>query len=232
MQTLKRGIFICSIFLNLLFLTAACWAIHQLGGWRYVWYKYQYKDSATYTHKKELFASLPSQTGAVIIAGDSQVAQCEWNELWHDSLPILNRGIATEHIDGLRNRLDEILRHHPSKIYLWVGINDLLYGRPLADAAQAYQALVQTIRQQAPNTQLVLWSILPLNNNIRNTGLDNQQVQALNVAIKEIARSFAIPYMDWGPVMSDSLGQLKAEYTLDGLHLNGKAYAQFKQFSN
>jgi lysophospholipase L1-like esterase len=126
-------------------------------------------------------------------------------------------------------RLEEVLRHRPRKIFLWVGINDLLLRSSVSETTQRYQSVVQRIREQSPDTELYLMSVLPINNEVKNIGIENTLIQALNLEIAKIARAYALPYIDIYPQLSDAQGRLAATFTSDGIHLNGKAYTIIRQ---
>ncbi len=218
-----------SLAMNALLLAAAIFALQRLGGWQYTLHRLQHSESGLYQHRRQLFEQLPTQAGAIILLGDSQTALCEWRELMGDSLPILNRGIVGDQVDGVANRLAEILRHRPAKIFLLVGVNDLLLGKTAVDVEIRYRALVQKIRADSPATQLFLESVLPVNNVIKNIGISNTQILDLNVRIARIARGHTLPFVDiYGP-LTDPAGNLAARFTEDGLHLNGAGYAVWQQ---
>ena len=225
---MKSWLFIsCSI--NIVLLVLGNLALQRLGGWRYSLQRLQHQESSLYVHRRQLFEQLPIQPDAIIFLGDSQTALCEWRELFGDTLPVLNRGIVGDQVNGVAERLEAILRYRAAKIFLLVGVNDLLFGKSAAEVALRYRELVGQIRTQAPATQLVLESVLPVNNMIKNIGIQNAQIQDLNVRIAQIAKDFSLPFLDiYGP-LTDPAGNLAARFTEDGLHLNGAGYTVWKQ---
>ena len=132
-------------------------------------------------------------------------------------------------MDGVWARLDEVLRHKPLKIYLLVGVNDLVFHKPLPLIEARYWEIVGKIRRESPDTELILESILPVNNEVRNTGTTNEQVQALNASIAQIAKDYALTYLDIYTPLTDASGNLSVKFTEDGIHLNGLGYAVWKQ---
>jgi lysophospholipase L1-like esterase len=221
---MKRALYI-SLVVNLLAIAAGFWAVQKMGGWGYAWQRLWLRDGGLYEHRKGHFERLPDRPGCVVFLGDSQLAQAEWHEVLGDQPPVLNRGIAGDHVAGVLARLPDVLRHRPSKIFLLVGINDLMFGKPTADIGADYQAIVQKIRSESPQSTLVLLSVLPLNDRVRAWPTSNVEVGALNARIREIARAFALPYLDVGTPLTDADGRLSAKFTQDGLHLNGLGYA-------
>lgn len=204
--------------------------IQRLGGWRYTLHRIRHTETGLYLHRKQLFEQLPERPGAIVFAGDSQTEQCEWAELLNvGNTPVLNRGITGDHTAGVLARLPEILRHRPSKIFLMIGVNDLLFGHTASETAARYRELVAQIRRQSPETQLVLLGLPGVNNKVRQTGLNSAEIVALNTEIAQIAQAYALPFIDLYPKTSDAEGQLSASLTADGLHLNAAAYLIWKQ---
>ncbi len=226
---MRKYLLTISLGFNLLFVVGLWSALQRSGGWRYAWYRFQHDEAGLYHHRQQLFEQLPAQLGAIIFLGDSQTEQCEWRELLGPDLPILNRGIVGDHVDGLAGRLEEVLRHQPAQIFLLVGINDLLFGQPLADIESRYREIVKKIIGRSPATQLILESILPVNNAVKNVGVQNTQIRALNVRIAQIAQDYALSFAEVHGPLADAGGNLSSLYTEDGIHLNSAGYLVWKQ---
>lgn len=226
---MKKLLFL-SLALTLVVCTAFFLLIHRLGGWRYAFHRIQHNETGLYAHRKQLFERLPERPGAVVFVGDSQTEQCEWAELMAlGAIPVLNRGITGDHTEGILNRLPELLRHRPSNIFLMVGVNDLLFDTPLPEITARYRELVQRIRSQSPDTQLTLLGLPAVNNEIKQTGLRQKSILELNAAIAQIAKDYALPFVDLYTPMIDGEGRLSAKFTEDGLHLNASGYLVWKQ---
>lgn len=225
-----KKLLLLSFALTLLSCTALFLLLQRLGGWRYALNRLQHNETGLYAHRKQLFERLPERPGAILFVGDSQTEQCEWSELIAmEGPPVLNRGITGDHTAGISNRLPELLRHRPSKMFLMVGVNDLLFDTPLLEIAARYRSLVQQIRSRSPNTQLVLLGLPSVNNQIKQTGLTTSAVDGLNTKIAQIAKEYALPFVDLKTPLSDAEGRLSAKFTEDGLHLNALAYLVWKQ---
>jgi lysophospholipase L1-like esterase len=224
-----KRILLFSLFVNTLLLLGLGYGLQRLGGCRYALHRLRHPETGTYNHRKLLFEKLPVRPGAVVMLGDSQTALCEWHELTGDSVVVLNRGISGDYVDGIRARLDEVLRHKPAKIFLLIGINDLFWGQTPDAVAIRYQEIVQKIRHDVPGTQLILQSVLPLNNTTRSLPASNADVTELNNQIIRIAQAYALPYLDLYNLLTDADGNLSVQFSEDGIHLNEKGYAVWKQ---
>lgn len=223
-----KRLLIFSLLINLLLASGLAYMTHRLGGWKYALYRLRNSEAGIYTHRKSLFERLPERPGAVVMLGDSETALCEWQEILGDSLTVLNRGISGDYVDGVWARLDEVLRHKPLKIFLSIGVNDLFFGNPPEAIEGRYRDIVQKIRHTSPNSELILQSILPVNNEVRSLPASNAEIQAMNVRIAQIAKDYALPYVDLYNQLTDASGNLSVKFTDDGIHLNGLGYMVWK----
>ncbi|MEL6165669.1 MAG: G-D-S-L family lipolytic protein, partial [Cyanobacteria bacterium J06628_3] len=57
----------------------------------------------------------------------------------------------------------------------------------------------------------------------------NQKVIKFNLKLQELAKEFDYKYIDIFSNLADLDNQLDANYTTDGVHLNGKAYLIWKE---
>lgn len=227
---MRRYLLWFSLLLNAVLLMGVYVLINRMGGWTYALYRLNHDVGGLYQHRKQLFEQLPVRPGAIIFLGDSQIQQCEWQDLIDpDSAVILNRGIVGDHVTGVLARLDEIARHKPARIFLEVGINDLIFGKTPEELTPAYRELVAAIRKKTPESELVLQSILPVNNHIKKIGIENDLIRQMNTNIAAIAKEYAISYTDVYDQLTDTEGNLSTQFSEDGIHLNGAGYAAWKK---
>jgi lysophospholipase L1-like esterase len=225
---MKNTLLYLSIFTNILLLAAIGYAIHRYGGWRNLWAKINNRGiEQAYFHRKNLFEMLTPKEGAIVFLGNSITAQNEWAEML-DNPQILNRGIPGDHCDGMSARLDEVLKNRPSKIFLMAGVNDLAFYPP-SKVLPKYESLVGAILTKSPQTKLYLQSLLPVNNIVSPTPVDNDDIRTLNEGIRKLAEAKGLTYIDLYPLLLDLDGNLDAAYTSDGIHLNGAAYLKWKE---
>jgi lysophospholipase L1-like esterase len=203
----------------------------RLGGLKYVFYRLGHHEAGLYEHRASLFQRLSPEDKAIVFLGDSQIEQCEWNELLkgHTQSPIINRGIVGDQVEGVANRLPEITRHNPSKVFICVGINDLIFDKGFHDIELKYHEIVRTLRNANRSTQIVVVSVLPVNGEVRNVDVTNEQIGELNIRLQQVARSFAVPYLDLYSLLLDKKGNLSQLFTTDGIHLNGDGYAVWRK---
>jgi lysophospholipase L1-like esterase len=218
-----------SLLLNLALIAILAFAIMRLGGFNYAWFRIRNGEEAMYFHRKNQFEILPEKQNAIVFLGDSQTEKCEWKELLGDTLPVLNRGISGDHVQGIKERLGAVLKQKPIKIFLCIGVNDLLFGKSVEEISMTYREIVAEIRKETPFAQLFLQSVLPINTKIQWLGIDNESVKKLNQQIEAIAKEYALPYIDLTPELINVQGDLSEKYTQDGVHLNGLGYKIWKK---
>lgn len=137
---------------------------------------------------------------------------------------VINRGISGDTIEGVRARLDvSVAELRPSHVLLMISINDIV-GKPgveISDMAAAYASLVRDIRAAAPEAELIIQSVLPL---CRAFAPHNARASAMNEHLRLIAAAEGVKYIDLHSAMIDENGELRAEYSSDGIHLTLGGY--------
>ena len=222
-----RKLLSASLLFNIIGLSLCAFAVHGLGGISNLIFKLKAKHAvAKMKHRSSQFTSNPASMGATIFLGDSITEFGEWSELFPNHT-VLNRGIAGDGIMGVKNRLIELTRHQPVRIFLMIGINDLCYHS--SDVViESYFELLRTIQDKFKNTDLIVQSTLPINNDIYYTGTSNAEVDKLNVGIRDYCQAQEIPFIDISSALKDQENNLNIKFTADGIHINGIAYNIWK----
>lgn len=186
--------------------------------------------SKYWEQRASLFSVLPVDSDDIIFLGNSITDGGEFFELVGNP-NVKNRGISGDIIPGVRDRLRDVTKGHPAKIFLLIGINDISHGAPVDSIAADYAALVKDIREQSPETKLYIQSVFPVDNKFglyRNMIGRDHLVPVLNEKIKKIADDNGLTYIDFWPLLFDpETKALKREFTNDGLHLLGNAYVEW-----
>lgn len=227
-QKMKKILYI-SLFLNFIVLLSVVLAIINIGSPRYLFYLLKNRGQGIVSLKKSKTShlkTLTQQKGQIVMLGNSITAECEWAELL-DNPHILNRGVIADGTEDILNRLDNIIELEPRKIFLLIGVNDLLFLPPNI-IMQNYESIVARIRNESPQTILYLESILPIHNDLRRNGMKNEDIVAINQMIKSLADKYQLVYIDAHSRFTDTEGALRADLTFDGIHLNGEGYQIFK----
>lgn len=178
-------------------------------------------------HRKTLFDKMSIDSNAIVMLGNSITAGCEWHELMANK-NIINRGIMGDGTLDIFNRLSSILPYQPKKIFLLIGVNDLMFHTPQY-IAENYEKIVVNILTLSPNTRLYLESVLPVHEELRKNGLSNEDIRDLNNLIENIGRKYNLTYIDLFSSFCTKNGALNPNYSIDGIHLNGDGYLVFKR---
>jgi lysophospholipase L1-like esterase len=143
----------------------------------------------------------------------------------------LRQAISGEGSEGLYERLPLLDNTRPDKIFVMIGINDLLRGEDDETILENHRKIIKDILWIHPNTEVVVQSILPHSGEDATwegreklRDLPNERIQRLNERLAAIADVEGATYLNLYPLFSDDAGYLKAEFTTDGLHLNEQGY--------
>ncbi len=161
----------------------------------------------------------------IVFAGDSLIEEGYWS-YWFPDADILNLGIRGTTSYNLFNRRHQITRVEPNKVFLMVGINNLIYSNLTLDIDEAikfYGKLIDALEREAPQARLVLHSVLPTNDDwLRVFDLDT--VRPINTFLREEAGKRGHSYVDLAAYLVGANGKLDPAYSDDGLHLNASGY--------
>lgn len=166
----------------------------------------------------------------IIFIGDSIVEYFPLQELLGTSKAIVNRGIRGYQTGLLRENLDAHLYGDAvDQIVLLIGTNDIGKDVPMNEALNNLESVIQIISRDYPLSQIKLVSILPVNEStdFKQTVYirTNEKIKVWNQAYQELASAYM--QVDFVPVFENLLdqeGQLKEDYTTDGLHLSVSGY--------
>lgn len=227
-----------SILFNLLILGAGSILVYSRGGIDYIIRQFSFLqtpemratfmyDSPYYRIKKSHFKILSQSESDIVFLGDSLTDAGEWQELFKN-VQIKNRGISGDTTKGILNRINNVIESQPKKIFIMIGINDLTKGSSVDETFNNYQPILNILQKQSPKTKVFVQSILPVNNQKHlNIGV-NKNIIDLNNRLRDLSQKLSFNYIDLFSSFLDSDNQLDAQYTTDGIHLNGQGYLRWK----
>ncbi len=181
--------------------------------------------SLHYRIRKLYFEVDTHEAHPIVFLGDSMTDEGKWHQLF-PNMNLVNRGIGGDTTLGVLNRLDQIVTLEPRKIFLMIGTNDLCFNRSVPDTIKNYDLILRILHKDLPNTKIYIESVLHFNDKLFPSVYlrTNENIDILNVGIKNLAEIYHDPYIDMVKVFSDKNGRLPDEETVDGLHLNDKGY--------
>jgi lysophospholipase L1-like esterase len=167
--------------------------------------------------------------GGIVFLGDSITALKNWNASFN--LPcLINAGVPGNTTDDVINRLNDSLISNPRKIFLMIGVNDLLRGQEISHILTNYDIILNDIKVNHPYSVVYVQSVLPTNNDVSKIGqIDPQEIINLNAGLKKIANENGSIFIDLYPAFHDSKRKLQMQYSYDGVHLSSAGYNVWKK---
>lgn len=176
--------------------------------------------------------------GQILFAGSSLMEQFPIYEFSQDfDLPckIYNRGVGGYTTQELLETLDVCVYDlRPAHIFINIGTNDLNgpdYRQE--ELVQRYAKILRNIREHLPETKLYLLAYYPVNTEVGNRipymrellrHRTNARIRAANEAVRALAEEFGARFLDLNGPLYDERGELKAEYTIEGMHMYANGY--------
>lgn len=173
--------------------------------------------------------ALENQT---ILLGDSITDFFNWYELFYDyskstDQAVYNRGISGDTTDRLLERLeDNVLSIKPKNIVLLIGTNDIGRGLPLSMSLNNVEQIIKTSKDRCPDVNFILEAVYPINENMRDRfeKRSNNKINEMNKEYIKLCKKYDCVWVDFTDNLKDENGNLKEEFTYDGLHINALAY--------
>lgn len=174
-------------------------------------------DSPHYLSKKSFFELNSQDDYDIVFIGDSITQRSDWYDIFPNQT-IANRGISGDTTEGVLNRMDTIIDTKPEKAFLMIGTNDISVGVDVETIIENYIKILDELETNNI-TPIVQSTILTYDQPQER----NENINKLNVKLKDICSDRNIAYVDLNPYLSEN-GMLSDEYSYDGVHLNGQAY--------
>ena len=171
-----------------------------------------------YTYNKE----------SIVFLGDSITSRCDLDK-YFPNYNVYNSGIAgnmtKDILDNMENR---VFVYNPTKVFILIGTNDLVYSGLDNDGIKNnIEEIINKIYEKNSNTKIYLESIYPVNNSLNKEIVEtrtNDNIKDLNNKIEKICNNNKCTYINMYDNLTDKNGNIKRIYTVDGLHLNKIGY--------
>jgi lysophospholipase L1-like esterase len=133
---------------------------------------------------------------------------------------VRNCGVFGQRTDEIARRFDACARGARALI-VQGGINDVVQGRPVADAAADLRAMVRRGRERGLSVMLA--DVLPWDNGDRRAARD---IERLNALIAAIARQERVPLLGFNAALRDPSqpDRMRGDLTSDGDHPSVAGY--------
>ncbi len=229
----RRGLINASLAASLLLNVAILGYLTRSGGLRRIFLKLDLAELPTtrldfQKRMEATYRKLPNTDAEVVFAGDSLVADGPWAEMYSE---IHNRGIGGDTVMGVLGRLDEILESRPRRLILLLGANDLAAAVPDDQYLRHYRMLLERVRRESPSTEITVLGVMPVSRSFPiSPPYDNARVVETNRRLKGLVAEFpGVRFLDLGPILADDSGELRREYSTDGMHISIEGYLALRE---
>lgn len=169
----------------------------------------------------------------VLMLGDSITEIYDLNEFYGEDKLIVNSGISGNRAEEILNNLkSRVYAYNPSKIFLLIGINDILWDG--ADEKYVYDKTIEIIdhiHKKLPNTKIYVESIYPVNSEMNNhfNEVDIDRVLSTIINVNTMLKEYSdkkdfVEFICIYDELLDENQELDMRYSDDGLHPNEEGY--------
>ncbi|MCU9533188.1 GDSL-type esterase/lipase family protein [Streptococcus sp. CSL10205-OR2] len=174
----------------------------------------------------------------VIFIGDSIVEFFRLEDYIKTQKVVANRGISAYTSDILLKYLDtHIFGDQLKTVFILIGTNDIGISISKEKTITNMTQIIEKIKENYPSVTIVLLEILPVNTRVFDLSRfgmrDNKTISDLNRAYEELTNKFDyVSLLETYDAFLDNKGDLKVDFTKDGLHLSDKGYQVLAELIN
>ncbi len=191
------------------------------------------KEIKVERYREENKTALKGQT---VFTGSSLMEMFPINKLLKehgDDTVIYNRGVGGFLSDELLAVIDVCaVDLMPSKVFINIGTNDLSWSSiPISNLMENYDRIISIIEESVPGVRIYLMAYYPVNYEAASPEMKdclkirtNEKITTANEEVKKLAEKHGQRYIDINSRLKDEKGRLKAEYTIEGMHINEDGY--------
>ena len=175
--------------------------------------------------------------GQIVFTGSSLMEMFpihEWvKETGPDAPIIYNRGVGGYKTSDLLPILDAcVFELAPRKVFINIGTNDLSDASLSLDEVMAnYDAIISQIEEKLPGVVIYMMAYYPINYEAATEEMKpgllirtNEKINVANELVKELAAKHGQHFINVNAPLTDEQGRLKAEYTIEGMHIKPEGY--------
>lgn len=166
----------------------------------------------------------------IVLLGDSLTDYYDLDKYY--DIDLINSGVAGWTTDDILNNLDEkVFKYYPKKLILLIGTNDLVYEKDVEYITKNIKKIVEKIKKKRPYTKIYIESLYPVNNTDSEKidknmvkGRKNSDIKEINKSLEKYCKKNKYTYINMYDELVDKNGNLKLEYTKEGLHMSDDGY--------
>ena len=175
--------------------------------------------------------------GQIVFTGSSLMEMFpieEWvKELGQDAPIVYNRGVGGYRTTDLLPILDAcVFELEPRKVFINIGTNDLSDPDiPIEKVMEQYDRIIAQIEEKLPGVMIYMMAYYPINYEAAAEEMKpcllirtNEKIRAANEQVEKLAAKHGQKYINVNAPLMDEQGRLKAEYTIEGMHIKPEGY--------
>lgn len=176
------------------------------------------------------------EKGQIVFAGSSLMEMFpieEWIKETDTDIIAYNRGVGGYKTDDMLPILDAcVLGLEPRRVFINIGTNDLSDGNiPMEQVMDNYDKILSIVEEALPQVEIYLMAYYPVNYEAATEEMkpcllirSNEKIAKANELVKQLANKHGQKYIDVNDALKDEQGNLKAEYTIEGMHIKPEGY--------
>lgn len=147
---------------------------------------------------------------------------------------VVNSGISgNKTTDILADMEQRIYRYNPSTVFLLIGTNDFCDDElTKEDTVLNIGKIIDEIKENRPYAEINVISLLPVNKTDDEkisasmvANRNNKEIKEVNRGVKVLCEEKKVTFVDMFSLLVDEEGNMKIDYTTEGLHLTDEGYA-------
>lgn len=175
--------------------------------------------------------------GQVVFAGSSLMEMFPveaWAEEFGPDAPrVYNRGVGGWRTEDMLPLLDVLVTDlRPRRLFINIGTNDLSDASVTIEALMArYEGILRRIQAEVDDVDIILMAYYPINYDAAAESMKaclrirtNERIREANKAVEALAHRLGCRYQDFNAPITDAQGRLRAEYTIEGMHIKPEGY--------
>ena len=175
--------------------------------------------------------------GQIVFTGSSLMEMFpveEWvKELGPDAPIVYNRGVGGYKTSDLLPILDAcVFELEPRKVFINIGTNDLSdESIPLEKVMSNYDRIITQIEERLPGIIIYMMAYYPVNYDAAAEEMKpcllirtNEKINRANELVEQLATRHGQRFINVNTPLMDEQGRLKAEYTIEGMHIKPEGY--------
>ena len=158
----------------------------------------------------------------------------KWVKKLGPNAPIVyNRGVGGYRTTDLLPILDAcVFELKPRKVFINIGTNDLSDGNiPLEAVMSNYDRIITQIEEKLPGVIIYMMAYYPINYEAATEEMKpcllvrtNEKINRANELVAQLAAKHGQKYINVNAPLMDEQGRLKAQYTIEGMHIKPEGY--------